>query len=248
MYDISELKQMVFIDIETTTGKASYQEVIGENPALDQYWQLKYKQLKASEPENLADIQDAAQMYPRMAGLHPEWGKIVCISIGQIQFDGEGHPVAFSKKSFYDDDEKRLLEQFNDTARKVMIKYPQMLWVGHNIKGFDLPYIIKRSIVHGVPVPKAFHLHRQKPWENCLLDTQEVWKFGGWNSAKLGLIAEILGVPSPKQELEGSMVSQVYWEGGNLERIREYCEMDIEATANIMLKISGMPLIDAPPF
>lgn len=247
MYDISELKQMVFIDIETTTGKETYDEVIRENPALDQYWDLKAKQLRAAEPEELGNL-DKNQMYPKMAGLQPEWGKIICISIGQLQFDSDGHPINFSKKSFYNDDEKVLLEEFNETARKIMNKYPQMQWVGHNIKGFDMPYIVKRSVIHGVKVPKVFHFHRQKPWESCLLDTQEVWKFGGWNSAKLGLIAEILNIPSPKQDLEGSMVSQVYWEGGNLGRIKDYCEMDIEATANIMLRISGLPLVDGAPF
>jgi len=247
MYEVSELKQMVFIDIETTTGKKNYQEVIDDNPALDQYWELKSKQLRTAEPEELKDL-SKDQMYPKMAGLYPEWGKIVCISIGQIKFDEIGNVISFNAKSFYDDDEKVLLEEFNDTARKIMSKYPQMIWAGHNVKGFDLPYIVKRSLVHGLLVPKAFHLHKQKPWENCLLDTQDVWKFGGWNSAKLGLISEILGVPSPKQDLEGSMVSQVYWEGGNLERIKDYCEMDIEATANIMLKISNLPLIPNASF
>jgi len=247
MYEVSELKQMVFIDIETTTGKKTYDDVIAENPSLDQYWELKAKQLRAGEPEELGDL-DKNQMYPKMAALYPEWGKIVCISIGQIKFNESGEPERFTTKSFYGDDEKGLLEGFNDTVRKIMTKYPNMQWVGHNIKGFDMPYIIRRSIINGVPVPKAFHLHKQKPWESCLLDTMDVWKFGGWNSAKLGLIAEVMGVPSPKQDLEGSMVSQVYWEGGNLERIKDYCEMDIEATANIMLKISNMPIIVEVPF
>ena len=248
MYDVSELKQMVFIDIETTTGKKTYDDVIDENPALDQYWEVKCKQLKASEPIELGDL-DKNQMYPKMAGLYPEWGKIVCISIGQIKFNEDGEPVDFNATSYYDDNEQSLLEKFNDVARRIMSKYPNMQWVGHNIKGFDLPYIIKRSLVSGLAVPKAFHLHRQKPWENCLLDTQDVWKFGGWNSAKLGLISELLNIPSPKQDLEGSMVSQVYWEGNNLERIKDYCELDIKATANIMLKISGMSIVeDSAPF
>ena len=248
MYEVSELKQMVFIDIETTTGKKTYQDVIDSKPALDQYWQLKHNQLKASEPENLLDIKDAHEMYPRMAALFPEWGKIVCISIGQIKFDEHGDPVDFNAKSFYNDNEQLLLKEFNDTAAKIINKYPGIKWVGHNIKGFDMPYIIRRSLVHGVRVPKAFHFHNQKPWESCLIDTQDVWKFGGWNTAKLGLISEILDIPSPKQDLEGSMVSQVYWEGGNLGRIKDYCEMDIKATANIMLKVSYMPIIDEAPF
>ena len=248
MYNSSELKQMVFIDIETTTGKKTYQEVIDENPVLDQYWQLKFNQLKASEPYAYAEIKDAHQMYPKAATLFPEWGKIVCISIGQIKFDEYGNPVDFSTKSFYNDNEKQLLIDFNDTASKIISKYPNMKWVGHNIKGFDMPFIVKRSIINGIKVPKSFHLHNQKPWETCLLDTQEVWKFGGWNSAKLGLITEVLGIPSPKQDLEGIMVSSVYWQGGNLERIKNYCELDIKATANVMLKISYMSIIDDIPF
>jgi DNA polymerase elongation subunit (family B) len=248
MYEVSELKQMVFIDIETTTGKKTYDEVIQENPELDQYWQLKYKQIKSSEPVNFENVDTAAEMYPQMAALYPEWGKIICISIGQLKFDEDGNPVDFSAKSYYGDDEKELLEEFNEVARKIMNKYPNMQWVGHNIKGFDLPYILKRSIIHGIKVPKAFHLHKQKPWENCLLDTQEVWKFGGWNSGKLGLLTEILGIPSPKEDLEGIMVSGVYWEGGNLERIKDYCEKDILATANLMLKISYLPIVVDAPF
>ena len=247
MYEVSELKQMVFIDIETTTGKKTYDEVISENPSLDQYWELKTKQLRAGEPEELGDL-DKNQMYPKMAALFPEWGKIVCISIGQLKFDESGNPVDFSAKSYYSDDERELLEEFNEVARKIMTKYPNMQWVGHNIKGFDMPYIIRRSLIHGIRVPKAFHLHKQKPWESCLLDTQDVWKFGSWNSAKLGLISEVLGIPSPKQDLEGSMVSQVYWEGGNLERIKDYCEMDILATANLMLKVSYLPIVVEAPF
>ena len=241
MYEVSELKQMVFIDIETTTRKKTYDEVIAENPAIDQYWELKCNQLRAAEQIELGDL-DKNQMYPKMAGLYPEWGKIVCISIGQIKFDEDGDPASFSAKSYYGDDEQTLLEEFTDVSRKIISKYPQMQWVGHNIKGFDLPYIIKRSLINEVKVPKAFYLHKQKPWENCLIDTQDIWKFGGYNSAKLGLISEILNIPSPKQDLEGSMVSQVYWEGGNLERIKDYCELDIKATANIMLKISSLPI------
>jgi len=247
MYEVSELKQMVFIDIETTTGKKTYNEVINENPSLDQYWELKALQLRASEPEELGDL-DKNQMYPKKAALFPEWGKIICISIGQLKFDESGNPIDFSTKSYYGDDEAELLEEFNKVASQIMNKYPNMQWVGHNIKGFDMPYIIRRSLIHGIRVPKAFHLHKQKPWESCLLDTQDVWKFGSWNSAKLGLISELLGIPSPKQDLIGVMVSQVYWEGGNLERIKNYCEMDILATANIMLKVSYLPIIDNTPF
>jgi len=179
--------------------------------------------------------------------LYPEWGKIVCISMGQLKFDETGFPNDFKAVSYSSHDEKQMLKDFLQTAAKIMVKYPKMQWVGHNIKGFDLPYIIKRALIHGIAIPQAFHLHKQKPWENCLLDTQDVWKFGGYNTAKLGLISELLGIPSPKDAMSGPEVNEYYW-NGKLEEIKTYCEKDIKATANVLLKIAGMPIIDEIPF
>jgi uncharacterized protein YprB with RNaseH-like and TPR domain len=242
MYTADELKQMIFIDIETTTQTKTFSELIQKNPALEEYWNIKTTQLRDNQPTDLADFRTPAQMWPRMAGLYPEWGKIVCISMGQIQFDETGHPVDFKAVSFHGDDEASVLKDFAQTAAKIMQKYPKMKWVGHNIKGFDMPYIIKRSLINSVNVPVAFHLHKQKPWENCLLDTQDVWKFGGWNSAKLGLISELLGIPSPKDAMSGPEVNEYYWDG-RLEEIKTYCEKDIQATANIILKMASMPIV-----
>ena len=242
MYTSGELKQMIFIDIETSTQKETLQEVIDENPNLEEYWNLKTTQLLENQPETLKDFKDPHKMWSRMAGLYPEWGKIVCISMGQIQFDETGHPNDFKAVSFSGLDEADVLKEFMTTAAKIMQKYPKMQWVGHNIKGFDMPYLIKRSLINKVSVPPSFHLHKQKPWENCLLDTQDVWKFGGWNSAKLGLISELLGIPSPKDAMSGPEVNEYYW-SGRLGEIKTYCEKDIQATANIILKMASMPII-----
>ena len=242
MYTQDELRRMIFIDIETTTQTESLQELIDKNPNLEEYWNLKSRQLRESKPEELADYSDPHKMWSRMAGLYPEWGKIVCVSMGQIQFDETGHPIDFKAVSFHGEDEHTLLKDFLSTASKIMQKYPKMKWVGHNIKGFDMPYIIKRSLIQELGVPVPFHLHKQKPWENCLLDTQDVWKFGGWNSAKLGLISELLGIPSPKDAMSGPEVNEYYW-AGKLEEIKTYCEKDVQATANIMLKMANMPII-----
>jgi len=249
MYTLDELKKMVFIDIETTTQTETFQELVDQNPRLEDYWKEKTAYLKEQNRTELAEIEDHHQMWPRMAGLFPEWGKIVCISIGQIKFDETGMPTSFSAKSFYGDDEAQIMKDFMKTAGAIMQKYPDMKWVGHNVKGFDLPYIIKRALVHRVPVIRSFHLHKQKPWEGCLIDTQDVWKFGNWTgSARLGLIAEVLDIPTPKDDMAGYQVNQSYWEGGNNERIKDYCEKDIEATANLMLRFAGMPLVNDVPF
>lgn len=244
MYTVEEIKKMVFIDIETTTQTETFQELIDENPRLEEYWKEKTQYLKEQNKIELSEIKDHHEMWPRMAGLFPEWGKIVCISIGQIKFDENNNPLSFSSKSFYGDDEPEIIQEFMKTAGAIMKKYPDMKWVGHNIKGFDMPYIIKRSIVHSIPIIQSFHLHKQKPWENCLIDTQEIWKFGNWAGAsRLGLITEILNIPTPKDIMAGYEVNRLYWNGGNNENIKDYCEKDIQATASVLLKFSNMPII-----
>ena len=242
MYGLEELKQMVFVDIETTTQKETLQDLIDENPNLLEYWQYKSMQCREQNQTELKDIKDDHEMYPRMAGLYPEWGRVVCISIGQIKFNEHGDPISFGKKSFYGEDEKTIVEEFMTTASKIFANYPKMNFVGHNVKGFDLPFLIKRAIIHGIRIPQQFWLQKQKPWENCLLDTYEIWKFGGYNSAKLGLLTELLAIPSPKDLMAGPEVNRYFWQG-RIEEIKDYCEKDIEASANLMLRLSGKPLI-----
>jgi predicted PolB exonuclease-like 3'-5' exonuclease len=182
-----------------------------------------------------------------MAGLSGEWGKVVCISIGQLKFDETGMPIGFSSKSYYGDDEKELLSSFMKIAAGIMQKKSSVKWAGHYIKGFDIPFIIKRCVVNQVPVIRQFHLHKLKPWETCLIDTKEVWSFGSWgNSARLGHLAEILDIPTPKDEIKGAEVNAAYW-GGRLEEIKDYCEKDIKATANLLLRLSGIPIIEDSP-
>jgi predicted PolB exonuclease-like 3'-5' exonuclease len=96
--------------------------------------------------------------------------------------------------------------------------------------------------MHGITIPTQFHLQKKKPWENCLLDTYEIWKFAGWSSASLDLICDSLSIPSPKLIMAEASTTTEYW-NGNLEKIKDYCEGDVEATMNVMLKISNMEII-----
>jgi predicted PolB exonuclease-like 3'-5' exonuclease len=105
-----------------------------------------------------------------------------------------------------------------------------------------MPYLIKRSIIQGVEIPQQLHLQKLKPWENCLLDTNEIWKFGGWNGASLSMICDLLQIPSPKQNMYGGEVSEAYY-AGRLEEIKDYCEDDVIGTMNVMLKMSDMELV-----
>lgn len=243
MYSIDDLKQMVFIDIETVPKVGNYDDFIKQYPEQEEYWKLKFEQIKENQSYKFSDITTPTQMWSQMAGLYPEFGKIICISIGQIQFENN-QPNIIKTYSFYSDDEYELLNNFMNMTNKIHNKYSGVKWVGHNIKGFDMPYIIKRSIVNEIEVPQKFHFQKQKPWETPLLDTQDIWRFNGFNTAKLGLIAEILNIPNSKTDIDGPDIGKTYWNNGELNRIKEYCERDVECTSNVILKLSNKNLVE----
>jgi len=239
MYTQKELKGMLFIDIETTSEFKSFTDFKKDRPLAVEHWSRKADQYRRGG-EHVE--KDDAEMYIHMSALSPEFGKIRVISIGQIKFDGDQTTVS-KIKSFYGDDESELLQEFLGTMQSIFNAIPDIKVIGHNIKNFDIPYIIKRSIINGLAIPHQFQLQKKKPWENCLLDTYEIWKFAGWNSASLDLICETLNIPSPKDIMHAVETTEQYWDG-NIEKIKTYCEGDVKATMNVMLKISNLKIID----
>lgn len=240
MYTIDNLKSMLFIDIETVSEFNHYDELCKQRPGSVIHWKKKAENYRRTEVD-LVDLTDA-DLYLKNAALHPEFAKIITISIGQIQFNEDGNPVTEKIRSFYGDDEARFLGEFMGTAQAIFNKNPNIQFTGHNIKNFDFPFLIKRSIINGIRIPHQFHLQNKKPWENCLLDTYDIWKFAGWNSASLDLICDSLNIPSPKAIMKGNETTEEYW-NGNLEKIKDYCESDVKSTMNVMLKLSYLPII-----
>jgi len=80
----------------------------------------------------------------------------------------------------------------------------------------------------------------KKPWEVPLLDTLELWKFGDYKAfTSLNLLAVIFGLPSPKQDMDGSKVGETYWQNRDLEKIVKYCCTDVVTLANVYLCLKG---------
>jgi len=240
MYSITDLKNMLFIDIETCSAAEDldgFIDIIGPNG--EEHWARKASYIR-KDPFAFPEKTDA-ELYPLNAALYPEFGKVLVISIGQITYPDGVTPVS-KVKSFYGDDEAEVLKDFMGTMIKIFSAKPDIKIIGHNIKGFDIPYLIKRSVINGVSIPNQLQLQKLKPWENCLLDTYDIWKFGGWNGASLSLICDLLNIPSPKEAMKAGDVSSSYW-AGKLEEIKKYCEGDVVATMNVMLKLSGMQII-----
>ena len=115
----------------------------------------------------------------------------------------------------------------------------------HNGKEFDFPYIARRMLINGIEIPELLNIAGKKPWEVALLDTMELWKFGDYkNYTSLNLLTCIFGIPSPKDDIDGSQVADVYYRENNLERIAIYCEKDVLAIAQLMLRFRNLPLIE----
>jgi 3'-5' exonuclease len=228
------VNNILFLDIETVPQFPSYHD-------LPEDW----KQLWDTKSISLVKYHEGQtneSLYPR-AGIYAEFGKIVCISCGVLQ--GSGGQRKITIKSFSGDDEKILLQQFIDMLNKWAIGEPKYL-CAHNGKEFDFPYLCRRMIVNNLPIPAMLNISGKKPWEVSHLDTLELWKFGDFKSyTSLNLLAHTLGIQTPKDDIDGSMVWEVYWKEKNLERIVTYCQKDVVTVAQILLRMNGELLIDA---
>lgn len=225
-----DFSHLLFIDIETVAQRASYEEL---SPAWQALWDKKAQ-------EYLRDAADdtPSSVYPK-AAFHAEFGKIVCISCGYIT--GEGGDRKLKIKSFYGHDEKALLQEFAEMICK-WHKGGKLL-CAHNGKSFDYPFICRRLVIHGIPLPECLQLAGLKPWNVKHLDTLDLWKFGGNNYVSLNLIAQALCIPSPKDDIDGSMVYDVYWKENNLKRIVTYCQKDVLTLVQTFLRFNGQPLV-----
>ncbi len=226
-------RNLIFIDIETVAASASYADL---SEKMQQLWDKKARQIKNDEALS------PAELYAERAGIYAEFGKVVVISIGFLYIDEEEN-VNLRVKALYNHDEKALLEELNQTIN-AKLNEKQVVLCAHNGKEFDFPYLGRRMTVNRVPIPAYLQLSGKKPWEVPHIDTMEMWKFGDRKSfTSLELLTAILDIPSPKNDIDGSMVSHVYYQENDLERIAAYCNRDVEATAQVYLRLQGQQLI-----
>ena len=70
------------------------------------------------------------------------------------------------------------------------------------------------------------------------------WKFGDYKHyTSLKLLTHVLGIPSPKDDIDGSQVADVYYKDKNVDRIAKYCEQDVLAVAQVLLRFEQIPLL-----
>lgn len=223
------LENVLFLDIETVPEYPNFNDLDAEEKTL---WEQKTTYQRKDEFT-------AEEFYDR-AGIWAEFGKIICISVGY--FANKGDIRQFRTTSFHGEEEQLLLE-FKGLLESHFNR-PHHLLCAHNGKEFDFPYIARRMIINNVTLPFKLNLFGKKPWEIAHLDTMELWKFGDYKHyTSLRLMTKILGIPSPKDDIDGSQVRNVFYEEGDIDRIIVYCEKDVIAVAQILLRLRNEPLL-----
>ena len=221
------LKNILFLDIETVPKYENY-DTLSETEQELFNEKTRFNRGDTPEPE-----------FYKKAGIWAEFGKIVCISIGYLI---ESHFRQFRLRSFVGDEKKLLLDFKKVLDLHFSEKYH--LLCAHNGKEFDFPYIARRMIICGVSLPKKLDYAGKKPWEIPHLDTMELWKFGDYKHyTSLKLLTHILGIDSPKDDIDGSQVADVFYKDHDLDRIAHYCENDVIAIAQVLLKMQALPLL-----
>ncbi|MEM5539346.1 3'-5' exonuclease [Olleya sp. AS48] len=219
------LENILFLDIETVPETQYFSDL---DKTKQDLWDAKSRYQRKEEFT-------AEEFYDR-AGIWAEFGKIVCISVGYFTIKGDTR--LFRTTSFYGE-ERKLLVEFKNLLISHFSQTKHLL-CAHNGKEFDFPYIARRMIIHNIELPYKLNLFGKKPWEIPHLDTMELWKFGDYKTyTSLKLMTNVLGIPSPKDDIDGSEVYKTYYEDNDIDRIIIYCEKDTIAVAQIFLRLRG---------
>jgi DNA polymerase elongation subunit (family B) len=227
------IENLLLIDIETVSEKESFH-------LLDDEWKELWIE-KTSR--NLPADTSPEEFYPLRAAILAEFAKVACISFGY--FKKINNEWQLRIKSLCSENELQLLNDFVTTLKKLYVNNQKWIFCGHNIKEFDVPFLCRRMLINNIPIPAVFDFQSMKPWETPVLDTLHLWRFGDYKHyTSLKLLAAVLGIPSPKDDIDGSQVGNVYWKEKDLNRISIYCEKDVATTANIILRFKGIPLLN----
>lgn len=229
MIEKISLENILFLDIETVPEFENFN-------LLDDY----KKELFGLKTQYQRKDEFTPEEFYEKAGIWAEFGKIICISVGYFTFKGDIRH--FRVTSFYGE-ENKILQDFSNLLN-THFNQAQHIMCGHNAKEFDFPFIARRMIINQVAIPNKLNLFGKKPWEVPHLDTLEMWKFGDFKHyTSLKLLTKVLDIPSPKDDISGSEVGNVYYIEKNIDRIIIYCEKDVIAVAQIMLRMRREDLL-----
>jgi len=217
----SDTEKILFIDIETVALTYKYSDLDETSKEL---WNKKWQYSKDTPPE---------EQYNK-AGIYAEFAKVVCIGLGYYNNN------KLRLKAISGENEAELLSQFSELLNTHFNSNTHLL-CAHNGKEFDFPFLCRRYLINNLALPKILQIQGLKPWEVKHIDTMDLWKFGDIkNYTSLNLLAHVLGLPSPKDEMDGSMVGKTFYEEKNLEKIEKYCKKDVVTLVRVYNRFAGL--------
>jgi predicted PolB exonuclease-like 3'-5' exonuclease len=219
---------LLFIDIETVPRWSTEKEFQQKEPLIHKVWEERYyKGDKDSQEEKEA-------FYRKNAALYAETNKVVCVSSGKLV---EEEPKIIS---YCFDDEESTITSIHLLLEHSWKEKKFTELCGHNILGFDIPILIKKFIKYKLTVPNWLHLHKQKPWESCIVDTMQIFRFGSTNFSSLEFLSSYyLNTSSKIGEVTGKSLADFWYKKEikleeKLKAIKSYCEKDVQTTMELV--------------
>lgn len=215
---------LFFFDIETAGEYGDYYDFIDNDKRGSELFENKYNKMEWDK--KYTSVNEA---YLDNAGIIPTYGRIVCISFGYIDNDGNDRI-----SSYYGDDEKDLVEKFNELLKRIETKNFNLS--GFRILYFDIIWLLHKLNKYGIKPANIITIHDKKPWEMRVTDMSDDWKGKFAWSFSFDEMAYELGVESPKDNMKGSDV-HVAFHDGRIDEVKTYCEKDIKACIEVSKKI-----------
>jgi len=225
----------VIIDIETVAEYPSFFEFNKNKPSLAASFLKRAKWYADNEYHCDLDDDLLNKIYLEKAPIYSEYAKIVVICCGGFKSD-EVATITFSSK----DNESEIINNFFTFINKKIAKNPTTCIIGYNINMFDVPFIVKRAIINNIlQIPTIFKIFDKKPWELSakFKDIFLIWQMNTKNFVSLDAVASCLGLQTHKNIMDGSMVGSTFHIENNLEKISDYCEMDVVLTGKVMKRL-----------
>lgn len=218
-----DYRTLFYFDIETVGQYKDFETFKSENPRGAALFQKKYDNTQYMK-ENSSCVDEA---YLSNSALHPVYGKIICFSYGYFTDKNE---KGYTISSYYSHNERELITKIVQMLDRVSLK--PMLLSGYGINFFDVPYLVHKINKYDFKLPLILDNYDKKPWEIKTFDLSEKWKAGFKYYTSLDEVCYEMDIDSPKDDISGSEVHEVYWGGtywndDNLIRIKTYCEKDV---------------------
>lgn len=209
------MSDKLFFDIET---------IPAQDPAvLDELRAAVQAPGQYKKPESIAEwMRENRESEAQAAWLKTSFdgGVGQCVCIGWAINDEPAQSIAV--ESLTADDERAMLASFFDAVRSV----GRCQFIGHNILGFDLPFLWKRACVLNVKPPRL--PRNARPWDDIVQDTMLLWDSQQRAGGSMDRLCRLLGIPG-KGGISGADVWPMVRDG-RMPEVSAYCRGDVERT------------------